>query len=68
MCEWLTTNAKLLTRKRKECMALKVSLSVSVPHEMVDQMDDQKRPDESRSAYVRRLVNEDADDNDEEES
>jgi Arc/MetJ-type ribon-helix-helix transcriptional regulator len=49
-------------------MALKVSLSVSVPHEMVDQMDRQKREDESRSAYVRRLVRDDADDNDREET
>jgi Arc/MetJ-type ribon-helix-helix transcriptional regulator len=46
-------------------MALKVSLSVSVPHEMVDQIDDQKGDQQSRSEYIRGLVRADADDQEE---
>lgn len=49
-------------------MALKVSLSVSVPHEMVDQIDQQKGDSQSRSEYIRGLVRDDAGDNDEEEA
>jgi metal-responsive CopG/Arc/MetJ family transcriptional regulator len=37
-------------------MALNVSLSVSIPPELIDELDEMSREDESRSATVRRLI------------
>lgn len=40
-------------------MGLNVTMSISVPPEMIDDVDEQKHVTESRSEYVRRLIRED---------
>jgi len=39
---------------------MQVTISVSMPPELVDELDAERRKDESRSEYVRRLIQTDA--------